>query len=330
MGPPLVWRLNELGHEVVLFHRGRTQADLPTDVRHILGDRQNLADSTIEFERFAPDVVLDMIPAAERDARDVMHTFKDIAGRVVGISSQDVYRAYGRLIHIEPGPIEPVPLTEDSPLRRRLYPYRESTKGQDHPGYDYEKILVERVYTSDPQMPGTILRLPMVYGPGDPLHRLFEYLKRMDDDRPAIVLEQGLAEWRWTKGYVENVAAAIALAVTDERATGRIYNLGERETLREAEWVRRLGRVTGWQGRIAVVPRDRLPDHMVPEEDTEQHILVDTSRIRGELGYREPVRLYEALRRTIAWARANPPDEIDPQDFDYDTEDALLAELEQT
>ena len=29
IGPPLVRRLVALGHEVAVFHRGRTQADLP-------------------------------------------------------------------------------------------------------------------------------------------------------------------------------------------------------------------------------------------------------------------------------------------------------------
>ena len=34
----------------------------------------------------------------------------------------------------------------------------------------------------------------MVYGPGDYQHRLFEYLKRMDDQRPAIILDEIAAQ----------------------------------------------------------------------------------------------------------------------------------------
>jgi hypothetical protein len=56
--------------------------------------------------------------------------------------------------------------------------------------------------------------------------------------------------------------------------------------------------------------------------------VVDTTRIREELGYTEPVSRDEALRRTVAWERAHPPEEVDPQAFDYAAEDALLAELE--
>ncbi len=67
---------------------------------------------------------------------------------------------------------------------------------------------------SDPDIEGTVLRLPFVYGPGDYQHRIFEYLKRMDDKRPAILLDQKRARWRWTWGYVKDVAAAIACAAT--------------------------------------------------------------------------------------------------------------------
>jgi nucleoside-diphosphate-sugar epimerase len=35
-----------------------------------------------------------------------------------------------------------------------------------------------------------------------------------------------------------------------------------------------------------------------------QHWVVDTSRIRRELGYRERIAREEAIRRTVAWERA--------------------------
>jgi nucleoside-diphosphate-sugar epimerase len=255
-----------------------------------------------------------------------------MAKRVVAISSGDVYRAYGRLLRTEPGPLEPVPLSEDAPLRERLYPYRgETAREPDDPmrwADDYEKILVERVVMSDPELPGTVLRLPMVYGPEDGQHRLFGYLKRMDDGRPAILLGERLSRWRWTRGYVENIAAAVALAVSDQRAAGRVYNVGEAEALTELEWVRRVGAVAGWKGEVIVVPEDRLPGHLKMGLDTDQHLVISTSRIREELGYEEPVAREEALRRTVAWERDNPPEEIDPSLFDYEAEDAVLAQRE--
>jgi uncharacterized protein YbjT (DUF2867 family) len=116
-GPHVVRRLDELGHELLLYHRGQTEADLPDRIQHVHGDRWEMADAAEALTRFAPQVVLDMIPRNEQDAWTVLSTFRGIAQRVVALSSQDVYRAYGRLIGIETGPVEPVPLDEDAPLR---------------------------------------------------------------------------------------------------------------------------------------------------------------------------------------------------------------------
>jgi nucleoside-diphosphate-sugar epimerase len=326
IGPPVVKSLHELGHEVVLFHRGESESpDLP-DVPHLHGDRWNFPDFIETLQGLAPEVVLDMVAYTEHDARTVMRAFHGVARRIVVISSMDVYRAYGRLKNLEPGPPDAVPLTEDAPLRTSRYP-----DAADVPlARDYDNILVEHAVTGDPALPATILRLPAVYGPYDYQHRLHYYLKRMDDHRPAILLDEGIARWRWTRGYVENVAAAIVLAVTQDHASGRIYNVGEAQALTEADWVRAIGRAAGWAGVVAVVPRDQLPLSLKwwGDADIGQDLVVDTSRIRSELAYAEPVTMGEALRRTVEWERANPPKEDPSTLFDYAVEDALLGHME--
>ena len=329
IGPFVARRLSAEGHEVMLFHRGQTQADLPPAVRHIAGDRRELPLHRAELARLVPDVVLDMYAMTAAEAGAVVAVFSGVAGRIVAISSQDVYRAFGRLIRTEPGPPDPLPLAEDAPLREKLFPYRgETPLPADDPRHwtdDYDKILVERAYLGARDLPGTILRLPMVYGPGDGQHRLFAYLKRMDDGRATILLGEHAARWRWTRGYVENVAAAIARATTDARAAGRVYNVGEEPALALAEWVRRIGAQAGWQGQVVTLPEERLPAHLAVELDLAQDLVADTARLRTELGYREAVPQDEALRRTIAWERANPPTTVDPARFDYVVEDAALT-----
>lgn len=309
-------------HSVTLFHRSESGAR-----REILGDRVNLASFKDDFKRLGPDVVLDMIPIREKDARCVMEVFKGIASRVVAVSSQDVYRAYGRLIGLEPGPPDPVPLTEESPLRETLYPYRKVADGPDDYRYDYDKIPAERVFLSDPELPGTVLRLPMVFGPNDYQHRIHGYLKRMDDERPAILLEEGTESWRWSSGYVENVADAIVLAVTDARAAGEIYNVGEPAAPTTQEWIESIARAVRWPGRVVICPKGMLPTHVSMGIDPRHDLVASTSKIRQELGFQERVSLEEALRRTIEWERANPPERFDPADYDYAAEDDVLKQL---
>lgn len=338
VGPHVVRRLCAAGHTVAVCHRGRTEGDLPAAVRDIrceassLADRGCFAGLAATFAEFAPEVVLDMVPVTEASARAAVATFRGLARRLVAISSQDVYRAYGILLGQEPAetPIVPVPMSEDAPLRSRLYPYRaDPPRPADDPQRwmdDYDKIAVERVVMGAPDLPGTVLRFPMVYGPRDRQHRLHEHLRRMQDRRPAIVLAAGLADWRWTRGYVENVAAATFLAVTDDRAAGRIYNVGERDALAMAQWVAAIGAAAGWAGEIVRAPLDALPASLRPTMNTAQDLVADTGRIRAELGYAEPVGRDEALLRTVAWERDNPPAGAAGGPPDYADEDRVLAE----
>src|SRR5207302_6431675 len=181
-------------------------------------------------------------------------------------------------------PPDPVPLTEESPLRERLYPYRDLV--DDRAWHDYDDILVERAVMSELQLPATVLRLPVIYGPEDHhFHRVFAYLRRMDDHRPAILLDAERARWRDSRVYVEDAAWAIALAATFDRAAGRIYNVAPQRTLSEAEWVDAIGREAAWTGSVVAIPAQRLPKHLVRDLDYQNNLALSSRRIRHELGY---------------------------------------------
>lgn len=312
-GPHAVRELAELGHEVTVFHRGEHEPpELPEEVQHVHGDLARWDEHVAGLRALGPDVVVEMRAYVPEDAVRV-HAFAGIARRAVVVSSADVYRAYGRLRGSEPGPPDPVPLTEGSPLREVVV----------DEGYD--KVGVERAVASEPSLPVTILRYPAVHGPGDVQHRLAGYVRRMDDGREAILLEERYAQWRWVRGYVEDVGHALALAVHEERAAGRVYHVGDRTAHAELEWARRIAEVVGWQGRFVTGPNESLPEHLREEGvDFTQHYDVDSSRIRDELGYAEVVDERTGIERTIAWERASPPAELA---LDYDAEDAALASL---
>ena len=321
--------LAEQGHEVAVFHRG-SGTSLPA-VRHIRGDRRNLAVHRQEFERFSPDVAVDCIASTGAQVREMLDLLCGVARRLVVLSSADVYRAHGVLLGFDVGPLQPVPLTEDSDLRTQLrsYPPEALQRLRDVFPWledDYDKIPVEQAALSDRGLPGTVLRLPMVYGPGDPLHRLHPILKRMDDARPVILVQNDAADWRGPRGYVENVASAIVLATISPNAVGRTYNIGEPQAFSGAEWIGRIGNAIGWRGRVITLPKDRMPAHLRVPYRNEQHWTTSTQRIRDELGFAETVPLATALARTIAWERANPPARIDPAQFDYAAEDAAVVD----
>jgi nucleoside-diphosphate-sugar epimerase len=325
IGRFVVTALQQQGHSVALFHRGTSVA--PAGVEQILGDRDRFNASAAEMKRFAPEVVIDLVISSGPQAEEFMTLFRGAARRVVMLSSMDVYRAIGVAQGTEIGPLQEVPLTEDSELRRSLHPYTAEQLKMMRNLFswvtdDYDKIPAERAVMNDPELPGTVLRLPMVYGPGDPLHRFGPVVKRIVDERRQIIFPETLAGWRSARGYVENVAMAIALAAIDDRASGRVYNICEEPCFSELEWARKIAHEMRWRGEFVVLPVDHTPPHLLRPGNTGQHWTASSARIRHELGYEEPVEMGEAIRRTIRWEMENP---IVPGQFDYAAEDAAVA-----
>jgi len=332
IGSPLRRELCAHGHTVAILHR-TVGENRDQDVVRIQGDRNRLWESIGPIERFSPQVIVDLIPASGEQAAQLMSVARAAAQRVVAISSMDVYRAWGVVHQSEPDGLEPLPLAEDSPLRRNRQLYTpETLKAMQSIftwlGEGYDKIAVEETVLNSPDIAGTVLRLPMVYGPGDPLHRIFPLLKRFGDGRSSMLIADDLAAWRGPRGYVENVAHAIALAATSERVAGRVYNVCEEPALSELEWQTRIAELAKWPGRIVVLRRERTPKHLLQPGNAAQHVVVSSARIRAELHYEETVDQDEALRRTIAWEQNNPPTRVNPQQFDYAAEDEAAANAE--
>jgi nucleoside-diphosphate-sugar epimerase len=264
---------------VVVLHRGEHEGVLPPSVEHV---RSPLAGMPVhEFPADAlhpsPDIIIHMIPMGEEDTRAAVDMFRGNAERLVCISSGDVYRAYGIFAGIEPGPVEHRLLTEDAPLRSVLFPYRGKAKSSSELAWYYEKILVERVALGAQDLPATILRLPKMYGPGD------------NADLGTVHQFRDHPQWRWTHGYVENVAHAIVVAALDARAAGRIYNVGEEYTPTIQERLQLLPAAAASSASIARF-----------EANFAQDIVYDTSRIREELGYVELVSYEEGIARSLA------------------------------
>ncbi len=314
IGPAVVRRLLAEGAEVVVLHRGETEDELGAAV-HIHADRSAVADHVAATR---PDVILDMAPLHAAHASAIMAAaFLAGVGRVVAVSSLDVYRGFDVLTGRE-DELQPVPFTEESELRRIRFPHRARFEA-GHPMYDYDKLDVEGHVLGSASTAGVVLRLPMVYGPKDRQRRLYPLVRRMTDGMPVIVMSDAIARWRFGKAYREDVAAAIALGCLHPAASGGIYNVGSFAGT-EAEWARRVGQVLGWEGHVAAVPADRTPESLRAEGNFAQHLVADSSRIRSELGWAEVADLEEGISAAAEWELANPPPE-----FSYDRDAELSA-----
>lgn len=281
IGPYVARELCERGLQVTLYHRGNRESILvPSAVRHC-----HSPDAAMPVRHFPHEllrsefgIVIHMIAMGESDARAAVEAFKGRTQRLVVLSSGDVYLAYGRFTGLEPGEPQKGLLTEDAPLRSTLYPYRAQAKAPEDLSYSYEKILVEKEVLGHRDLAVTVLRLPKVYG------------AESNADLATIYAYRDQPQWRWTHGYVENVASAIVLAALHPAAANRIYNVGEASTPTIAE-------------RLRDLPASSVPTVTSKGYDFRHDIAYDTARIRTELGYHEPVMYPEGLERTLRGTR---------------------------
>ncbi|KQT61499.1 hypothetical protein ASG52_01015 [Methylobacterium sp. Leaf456] len=261
IGAHAVRHLHEAGTAVTVLHRGTSANPILPAVAHVTDPTAGYPVTTFPAAvRRDWDVVVHMVAMGAADAEAAVRAFSGRAGRLVLVSSSDVYRAYGRLTKAEPGPPEPAPLTEDAPLRSALYPYRGMEAQIGAYAHDYEKILAERTVRAAADLDWTILRLPKVYGPED------------NADLASVHGFAAVPHWRWTHGHVRNVSAAIATAARHAAARNAVFNVGEAHTPTMGE-------------RLARLPARSGDPPVPPPFDFAQPLVIDTSKIRRHLGY---------------------------------------------
>ena len=152
IGPHMVRRAIAGGHKVTLFNRGRSNADLFPDVETLTGDRDGQLDA---LRGRAWDVVIDNSGYVPRHVRDSVQLLAPNVGRYIFVSTGSVYVAG------EPR------YDEDSPLLKAPDPASEDVNKY----YGELKVLCEQAVREAYGDKGTILRLHIVAGPGDPTHR---------------------------------------------------------------------------------------------------------------------------------------------------------------
>ena len=315
MGPFIVRQLLEDGHDVTVFHRGEREPPGMDRADHVHAEFVRLPAYVSHLSRSKPEVVIDVSPGIGKGGHGVLH-FAGVAERGVVLTSMDVYRAMLVLWGMS-SEVQPMPVTEESALRDRPSP-------DLVPDLAFDNVTVEQAVQGRADFPVTVLRCPFIYGPLDTKRRLRAYVRRMRDRRPAIVLDRQFARLRWSRGYVGNVAAAAVVAMADDRAAGKVYNVGEPDALTEDEWIYAIADAFGWDGRVVVSDPDVLPpDLRVPLPS--QDLFADTSRIRDELGYDEHVTRRDGLTRAIEWELSQGEGDSPP---DYAAEDAFLASLQ--
>jgi nucleoside-diphosphate-sugar epimerase len=300
------------GDEVTVVHRGETEPVVPE-----LAGCEHLHTTRLAFESVAgqvrawrPDAVIDTRALSASDADAVLPFLPDAF--LVLLSSVDVYRAYERLLAGEGG--EPVPLTEDAPVRAGRYPLRDLLPGL---GETYDKLDVEPRYL---ERGGTALRLAMIYGEHDGQRREEFVLRRVRAGRRQIPFGPGNS--LNTRGYVGDVATAVLAALdAPAAAAGEVFNVGDPVTSTVRDWASLILGVTGAAVELVSVPEDVLPADLDETKAQAQHLLTDSRKAMTRLGW-QPADPVESTATSVRWHLENPPADPDP---DFGPDDRALA-----
>jgi dTDP-glucose 4,6-dehydratase len=175
--------------------------------------------------------------------------------------------------------------TEESPYRPRT-PYNASKAGAD---------LAVRAYSETFGLPVTITNCSNNYGPRQFPEKVIPlFLTNALDDRelPLYASTQNRREWL----HVDDHCTAIDL-VLDAGREGETYNVGsgvERSIEEIADLVLEL---TGKPESLKAIVPDR-PGH-------DRRYLLDSSKLRDELGWQPAIDFENGLRGTVEWYVAN-------------------------
>ena len=333
-GPYLLQGLLDRGYEVTIFHRGVHEAEGLPPVEHIHGDPH--FQETIE--EALQDRTFDLVLATYGRIRYLAEALAGRCRRFLAIGGVAAYR----------GLMEP----------EKLHPYGMKVLTKEHedlatdPGggsgaarFGYLVYATERrvlALHDAGAFQATIFRYPQIYGPRQLRPNEWSVIKRVLDRREYMILpDGGLAIVG--RCAARNAAHCVLLAVDrPEAAAGQVYNCADEDQFTLRQWMELIVEFTGGALKPLSMP-DSLAKParpLFPLQTAAIHSLVDITKAKTELGYRDALPAREALREAVEWLLANPvtPDQYPNfrDRFDYAAEDRLiaaylksLAELEQ-
>jgi 2'-hydroxyisoflavone reductase len=198
IGPHMVRNAVARGHEVSIFTRGRSQADLP-DIERLTGDRTGDLEA---LKGRTWDVVLDNNAYDYRWVKLSTELLKDAAEQYILVSSISAYDGEAIGYEYVDEPWNEPPIDINTPLVTKPADFED---GQEV-SYGLTKALSEGIANS--AFPGrtTVVRPGYIVGPGDPTDRFTYWPVRIDrggevlapgdgSDAMQIIDTRDLTEW---------------------------------------------------------------------------------------------------------------------------------------
>lgn len=289
IGKQIVRLCEEAGHTVGVFTRGnRMPADMAPHL-HIQGDRSNLEDLKRAAQTEDWDAVIDNLAFGPTDVALALQAFGNV-GHYVLNSSVAVYRF--------------IPDAYPSPYRGETVDYNAKPANEDphdiHWKYARGKLLAEKTCVSQEEVPWTILRPPVVYGPEDPTQRGYWYLARLLKGGPLLLADSGVQSFQIA--YSLDVAQAFLQVIENRKKTvGKAYFLAQKEILTLRDFVEESAHALGIVPDWIDVPAKLLREKGGPYADM-VNLIFDTRPAQDDFDF-SPTPWPEFARTTAQWFR---------------------------
>ncbi len=185
-------------------------------------------------------------------------------------------------------------------------PFTEEDEPHPHNPYALSKLEAEQKLNkiaSESGMEVVIIRSPLVYGPGNPGNFL-RLLSLVDKGGP---LPLASVSNRRSLIYLGNLVDAIVTCITHPKAAGQIYLVSDGADVPTPELIRRVAVALGKPARLFPFPSalmkfaGRLTGKSEAVERLIGSLIVDSSKIRNELGWKPPFTMEEGLKETAEW-----------------------------
>lgn len=182
---------------------------------------------------------------------------------------------------------EPVPTDEGAPMGgENTYAISKA---------DQERLTIS--FGRATGLPVVALRYSCTYGPRQSIFNPYTgviaiFCTRLMNDRPPLVYEDGRQSRDLV--FVEDIARANLLVATDDRADGRVFNVGTGNAAAIGDLARLLADRLG-KPIEPLIPGEYRPGEM-------RALISDISRL-GELGFAPQVALTDGIDRYLAWIR---------------------------
>jgi nucleoside-diphosphate-sugar epimerase len=232
---------HEAGHSVTLFTRGKQKPPGLPNVKFLKGDRTSPADLESAARQGPWDVVIDNIAYDGDQVRTALKAFPKVRQYIL-TSTVSVYRY---VPHPFPQPLKETSVDFD-------YVPTDEDLTNVHWKYARGKCDAEAACARQSEVPWTILRPPVVYGPYDVSDRGFWYLARLLKGGPMLLPNGGANSLRLA--YSRDLAQSYLLAAKHSEALGSIYNIAQEEILTLRDFIDENARIFGVKPELVSLP----------------------------------------------------------------------------